>query len=186
MALTKCTLVAPDMAETHTGVCCESFYCMHNILNVKAKVVISKSFHFYISQAIAYMQISPLNAALVINNIQYMASSDSNVIVQLMRMTVLSFLAVYPANQEFALVGAGVQQRNFPSLVKGKKSTPQSPAHPSPPEPWVCCQHHSGPKPHTNVRVTMKKVNSTSARPSTLQDCILFSNKLSPMEPTLC
>lgn len=39
----------PDMVEMHTDVCCEFFYCMHNILNVKAKVVIWKSFHFYIS-----------------------------------------------------------------------------------------------------------------------------------------
>lgn len=81
------------------------------------------------------MQISPLNAALMINNIQYMDSSDSNTIIQLIRMTVLSFLALYPANQEFALVEAGVQQRNFTSLVKGKKA---SSTNPSPPFiPWT-------------------------------------------------
>lgn len=34
------------------------------------------------------MQISPLNAVLVINNIQYMDSSDSNMIIQLIQMTV--------------------------------------------------------------------------------------------------
>lgn len=49
------------------------------------------------------MQVSPLNAALMINNIQYITSSDSNMIVQLIRMMGLSFLALYPANQEFAL-----------------------------------------------------------------------------------
>lgn len=42
-------VVPPDMVEMHTGVCCEYFYYMHNILNVKAKVVISKSLHFHIA-----------------------------------------------------------------------------------------------------------------------------------------
>lgn len=42
-------VVPPDIVEMHTGVSCEHFYCMHNILNVKAKVMISKSAHFYIS-----------------------------------------------------------------------------------------------------------------------------------------
>lgn len=76
------------------------------------------------------MQVSPLNAALMINNSHYMASSDSNVIIQLIRMTVLSFLALYPANQELALVEAGVQQRNFTSLVKGKKANSTNPSPP--------------------------------------------------------
>lgn len=74
--------------------------------------------------------ICPLNAALMINNIQHMASSDSNMIIQLIRMTGLSFLALYPANQEFALVEAGVQQRNFTSLVKGKKANSTNPSPP--------------------------------------------------------
>lgn len=64
----------------------------------------------------------------MINNSQYMASSDSNVIIQLIRMTVLSFLALYPANQELALVKADVQQRNFTSLVKGKKANSTNPS----------------------------------------------------------
>lgn len=42
-------VVPPDMVEMHTGVCCEYFYYMHAIFNEKAKVVISKSFCFYIS-----------------------------------------------------------------------------------------------------------------------------------------
>lgn len=86
------------------------------------------------------MQISPLNAAFVINDIQYVASSDSNTIIQLIRMTVLSFLALYPPNQEFALVEAGVQQRNFTSLVKGKKANSTNSSPPLTPEPSVSYQ----------------------------------------------
>lgn len=50
----------------------------------------------------------------------------------------------------------------------------------------VCSQHHCGHKSQSSIRAAMKKVNSTPARPSTLQDHILFLDKFGLTQATPC